>query len=136
MILGGKRMPGTEDGLGLSCRHDHLGSVTAGTADLRERGSPTWRRRRPQGFRPKGRDMSAAPEPDSSPAAPPLGPGGGARLSHASPLDDFAFLPASGPPARRLACRRRALEAVEKVLTDLARLGCAVPLDALHVDSA
>ena len=41
---------------------------------------------------------------------PPLGPGGGARLSHASPLDDFATLLASGPPAQRVACRRRALE--------------------------
>ena len=34
--------------------------------------------------------MAAAPESDSSPASSPLGPGGGARLSYASPLDDLA----------------------------------------------
>jgi len=91
VILAGKRMPGTEDGPGRSCRRDHRRSVTAGTADLRKRGSPAWRRRRaPQGHRPKGRDMAAAPESGSSPTRPRLVPGDGARLSHASPLDDFA----------------------------------------------
>jgi hypothetical protein len=63
VILGGKRIPGTEDGPGpvwQGARHRQ--SVTAGTADLRKRGSSTWRRRRgPQGYRPKGRDMAAAP---------------------------------------------------------------------------
>jgi hypothetical protein len=38
VILGGKRMPGTEDGPGPSCRRGHRGSVTAGTADLRKAG--------------------------------------------------------------------------------------------------
>jgi hypothetical protein len=51
-----------------------------------EAGRPTWRRRRArQGFRPRGRDMAAAPESDSSPTGFPLGPSG-ARLSHASPV--------------------------------------------------
>ena len=80
--------------------------------------------------------MAAAPESDSSPGASPLGPGGGARLSHESSLDNFAFLPASGPPARRLACRRRALETVKRIVTANVCCWCAVPLDALHVDSA
>jgi hypothetical protein len=45
----------------------------AETTDLRKRGSPTWRRRRaPQGYRPKGRDMAAAPESDSSSTSSPL----------------------------------------------------------------
>jgi hypothetical protein len=41
VILGGKRMPGTEDGPGPVLRARHRRSVTAGTADLRKRGSPT-----------------------------------------------------------------------------------------------
>jgi len=62
VILGGKRMPGTEGGQPGLAGARHRRSVTAGTADLRKRGSPAWRRRRaPQGYRPKGRDMSAGP---------------------------------------------------------------------------
>jgi hypothetical protein len=61
--------------------------------------------------------MAATPESDSSPANPPLGLGGGARLSHASRSMSSRPLHASGPFARRLACRRRALETVEKVVT-------------------
>jgi len=37
-ILRGERMPGTEDGIGPSCRRGHRGCVTAGTADLRKAG--------------------------------------------------------------------------------------------------
>lgn len=61
--------------------------------------------------------MAAAPESASCPTAPRCGPGGGARLGHASTLDDFASsacVRATGPA---LACRRRALETVEKVVT-------------------
>jgi hypothetical protein len=36
--------------------------------------------------------MAAAPESDSGPPLPRFGPGGGARLSYAFALDDFASL--------------------------------------------
>src|ERR1017187_8738460 len=102
MVLPGKRMPGTEDGLGPFYRRDHRGSVTAGTADLRKRGSPTWRRRRaPQGYRPKGRDMAAAPESDSSPASSPALVLAVVPVSVTHPRSMSSRpLPASGPPAQ------------------------------------
>ena len=72
VILGGKRMPGTEDGPGPSqvqpSTQRYGGdrrSAEAGQPDLGRR------RRAPQGYRPKGRDMAAAPESDSSPASSP-----------------------------------------------------------------
>jgi hypothetical protein len=88
-------------------------ALRRGPLTLRKRGSPTGRRR-PQGFRPKGRDMAAAPESDSSPT-PRSGPGGGARLSHASPLDDLAspaWCRATGPALG--VPKARALETVKK----------------------
>src|ERR1019366_5846934 len=110
MVLPGKRMPGTAGGLGPFYRRDHRGSVTAGAAALRKRGSPTWRRRHaPQGYRPKGRDMAAPPESDSSPASSPalvlaVVP---VSVTH-PPLDDFASTarsraagPALGVPKAR-----------------------------------
>lgn len=59
--------------------------------------------------------MAAAPEPDSSPHRPRFGPGGGARLSHTSPLDDIA-VPARDPglsPALGVP-KARALETVKE----------------------
>ena len=58
--------------------------------------------------------MAAAPESDSG-RFPARGPGGGARLSYAflSMTSRFPhYLRATGPEA---ACRRRALEPVEKL---------------------
>jgi hypothetical protein len=71
VILGGKRMPGAEDGP----RPDFAGAAIE--APLRRvlpacgSGQPTWRRRRaPQGFRPQGRDVAAASESDCAPLSP------------------------------------------------------------------
>ena len=109
VILRGKRMPGTEDGPGPVLQARPSTQRYGGYRRPAEAGQPTWRRRRArQGYRPKGRDMAAAPESDSSPAAPRFGPGGGARLSHAFSLDDFAspacvraIGPARGVPKAR-----------------------------------
>lgn len=63
---GGRAAPGL-------CRRDHRRRVTAGTADLRERASrPGGGGRARQGFRPKGRDIAAAPGSDSGPPLLPL----------------------------------------------------------------
>jgi hypothetical protein len=111
VILGRKRMPGTEDGPGPAfAGRDYRRSVTAGTADLRKRGSPTLAAAAcPAGLPPEGarhvrRPLSRA----VAPPAPPLGPGGDAHLSHASALDDFAspacvraIGPARGVPKAR-----------------------------------
>jgi hypothetical protein len=61
---GGRARPGY-------CKRGYRPSLKAGTADLRKRGNSTWRRRAPQGFRPKGRDMAAAPESGSRPTSSP-----------------------------------------------------------------
>ena len=62
--------------------------------------------------------MAAAPESASCARRFPVrGPGGGARLSHASPLDDFALLLASGPSARRWRAGGAPLMIVKKILT-------------------
>ena len=91
VILSGKRMPGTEDGPGPVCRHEALSLRYGGHRRPAEAGQPDLAAAaRPQGYRPKGRDMAAAPSRTAAPPALPLGPGGGARLSHASLLDDFA----------------------------------------------
>ena len=98
------------------CRRDHGGSVTAGTADLRKRGSPAWRRRRdPQGFRPKGRDMAAALESDSSPTRSPASvlvvvhvP-----VTHSRSMTSRPLLVIRAQ-ARRMARRRHALEPAKK----------------------
>ena len=115
VILGGKRKPGTEDGPGpLQARPSR--QRYGGDRRPAEAGSPTWRRRRAR--RATARRSATWPSPRSRTVAPPaprFGPGGGARLGAHPPLDDLAPLPASRPFARRLACRRRALEAVEKV---------------------
>jgi hypothetical protein len=62
--------------------------------------------------------MAAALESGSSPASSPLGPGGGVvSVTHSRSMTSRLLL-ASGPLARRLACRRRALEKpVKKVVT-------------------
>ena len=73
VILGGKRMPGTEDGPYSVWQVRGIGAaLRRGPPTCGKRGSPTWRRRRaPQGYRPKGRDMPAAPESGSSPTSSP-----------------------------------------------------------------
>jgi hypothetical protein len=110
VILRGKRMRGTDDRAwpGLR-RRGHRRSVTAGTACLREAGRPTWRRRRArQGFRPVGRDMAAAPKSDM----PGLSAHGlvvvPVQVTHS--LDDFASPACVRALARRVACRRHALD--------------------------
>jgi hypothetical protein len=62
--------------------------------------------------------MAAAPESDSSPASSPALVVAVVPVSFTLPRPmSTRPLLASGPTARRLACRRRALEAVEKVVT-------------------
>ena len=51
---------------------------------------------------------------------------------HAFPLGQLAPFRAVAGLSSALACRRRALEPVEKVVTGPAAAGCTVPLDALH----
>ena len=72
VILRGKRMPGTEDGPGPVWQARVIGQRYGGYRLPAGAGRPTWRRRRArQGFRPRGRDMAAAPESASSPAISP-----------------------------------------------------------------
>jgi hypothetical protein len=62
--------------------------------------------------------MAAAPESDSSPTSSPALVLAVVPVSVTHPRSMSSRpLPASGPPARRLACRRRALETVKKVVT-------------------
>ena len=85
MVLHGERLPDTEDGPGLVLQlRGHRRSVTAGTACLRKRGSRPSGGGARQGSRPRGRDMAAAPEADSSPALPHSGTSDGAHLTNAS----------------------------------------------------
>jgi hypothetical protein len=90
VILGGKKMPGTEDGPGPFAGAT-IGAALGWRPPTCGSGQPDLAAARPQGYRPKERDMAAAPESGSSPTSSPRpGPGGGARLSHVSPLDDLA----------------------------------------------
>jgi hypothetical protein len=109
---GGRATPGF-------CSRDHRRRVTVGNADLRERACrPGGGRRARQGFRPRGRDIAAAPESDSGPSLPRLVVLVVPRLSHAFPLDDFAHsCPASGSWPGRWRAGGAPLKAVEKVVT-------------------
>jgi hypothetical protein len=75
-ILGGKRIPGTEDGPGPGfCGRDHRNAVTAVTASLRKRGGRPGGGSAPEGLPPEGlppegRHMAAALESDSAPPFP------------------------------------------------------------------
>ena len=76
---GGRATPGL-------CSRDHRHGVTAGTADLRERASRPGCGGAP--VRASAREGATWPQPRSRTVAhrfPALGPGGGARLSHAFP---------------------------------------------------
>jgi hypothetical protein len=100
-----------------SCRRGHRRSVTAGTACLRKRGS------RPGGggatVRAFAREGATWP-PSRSRTVAPAPPAEGLAVVPVSvmhsPLDDFTA-PACDPGHRCSACRRRALEAVEKIVT-------------------
>ncbi len=118
VILGGKRMPGTEDGPGpLQARP----STQRYGGDRRpaEAGQPGLAAAaRPAGLPPEGARHGRRPgvgqQPNQLPrlvqAVVPV------SVTHPHSMTSRP-LPASGPSARRLACRRRALEAVEKVVT-------------------
>ncbi len=71
MVLPGKMMAGTEDGQGPVLQARSSMKRYGGYCLPAEAGRTDRRRRRArQGFRPRGRDMAAAPESDSSPALP------------------------------------------------------------------
>jgi hypothetical protein len=91
MVLRGKRMPGTEDGSGPLSQARPLGQRYGGDRRPAGTGQPDLAAAaRPAGLPPEGRDMAAALEWGSSPAGSPAWSWRGARLSHASPLDDLA----------------------------------------------
>jgi hypothetical protein len=70
VILRGERMPGTEDGPGPVFAAAIIDTAYGGYRRPAGAGQPTWRRRARQGFRPRGRDMAAAPESNSGPPPP------------------------------------------------------------------
>ena len=102
VILGGKRMPGTEDGPGLVWQARGIGAAlrrglpTCGSGAARPGGGVA-----PAGLPPEGARHGRRPGVGQQPhQLPRSGPGGGARLSHASPLDEFtspACVRATGP---------------------------------------
>jgi hypothetical protein len=121
VILTGKRMPGTEDGPA-----PDFAAAVPSSALRREppacgSGAAARRRRRArQGFRPRGRDMADAPR-RTGPRHYPMRPSAwwsSRRASRALPrhFASSAVRPVRAE-ARTVACRRRALEAVEKVVT-------------------
>ncbi len=54
VILGGKRMPGTEDGPGPFCRREESAQRYGGDRRPAEAGQPDLAAARPAGYRPKG----------------------------------------------------------------------------------
>jgi hypothetical protein len=118
VILGGKRMPGTEDGPGPVWQARGIGAAL-------RRGRPA---RGSGAARPGGGGAPAGLPPEGSRHGRRLGVGQQPRQLPALVLAVVPVsvtlprsmssrpLPASGPPARRLACRRRALEVVKEVV--------------------
>ena len=97
MILRGKRMPGTEDGQARSLQARASTQRYSGYRLSAEAGRTDRRRRRArQGFRPRGRDMAAAPESVSPPVLSPLRASVVVPPQSRIPLDDFA-VPACDP---------------------------------------
>jgi len=71
VVFPGERLPGDRRTARLSVRARRCGTVAAGTACLRVRGSGTAAAPATGGLPPIGRGQAAAPEPPSSPATPP-----------------------------------------------------------------
>jgi hypothetical protein len=109
MILGGKRMPGTEDGPGpLQARPSR--QRYGGNRRPADAGSPTWRRRRAR--RATARRSATWPPPRSRTVAPPaprFGPGGGHLLPDAARRGRSPARPPDVPGLLRIH-RRRAVQ--------------------------
>ena len=106
---------------------------TAGTASGRSPGPRCAAARRAVGPASEGRGESCRP----ATARPGVNPGRPRRVTLAA-LSSRLFVPVrcSRPGAVGSARRRCALETVEKLVTAWRGVLCAVPLDALHIDSA
>ena len=127
----GSRRP--EDGRVRSCRRGHQAALRPAPPAC-GCGAATGGGAAPGGLPPGRARQAAAPASAVAPTAPPA-PGRGLARSHALSLDDFAILRRA--PVHRpggLARRRRALEAVEKVLTGSA-IGQLRVLSRLMLDT-
>src|ERR1035441_41748 len=114
-------MPGTEDGPGPVFAHATIDAALRRVPPTCGSGAA-----RPGGGAPRratARRGATWPPPWSQTVAPlpRFGPGGGARLSHASHSMTSQLLLGAGPLAWRLACRRRAFESREENRHSLSR---------------
>jgi hypothetical protein len=138
VILIGKRMPGTEDGpapdLQPRCRGQRYGGYHWPTVAGQlpgVGGAPV---------RASAREGATWPTPHGGRFPPFPAEVIGLVVIPAEPnafyLGTSRFPQCVRAEARTVACRRRALEAVEKVVTTRKGYRCAVPLDALHMGPA